>query len=62
MNCKKSCIIIAASTIGTMIALVSSAIALCMFEEKADICYMMKRKAKKALKHVENKIDDKLDC
>ena len=62
MKSKKSCILLTAFSVGALIALVSSAMAMCMFEDKADICSMLKRKAKKAVKQMENKIDEKLDC
>lgn len=62
MNCKRNCILAAVSTFGALIALASAAVALKMFEENTDVCYVMKRKAKKVLKNVENKIEDKLDC
>ena len=62
MKSKKSCILLTAFSVGALIALVSASMAMCMFEDKADICYMLKRKAKKAVKQMENKIDEKLDC
>lgn len=62
MNCKKSCILAAVGAMGALFALASAAIALQMFEDKTNICYLMKRKAKKALKTMESKIEDKLDC
>ncbi len=62
MSCKKNCILIASSIVGAIIAFISASMALYSFEEKADFCYLMKRKAKKAIKQMENKIENKLDC
>ena len=61
MKCTKNCILLASGIVGAMIAFVSASMAICFFEEKADLYYLMKRKAKKAIKQVENKIDEKLN-
>lgn len=60
MKSTKKCILFTSSAIGAIIAFVSASVALCLFEEKADFCYFMKKKAKNAIKHVEDKFDEKL--
>ncbi len=60
MKSTKKCILFTSSALGAIIAFVSASVALCLFEENADFCYLMKRKAKKAIKQVENKIDEKM--
>ena len=62
MSCNKNCILIVSGVVGAIIGLISAAMTLYSFEEKADFCYLMKRKAKKAIKQMENKIENKLDC
>lgn len=66
MNCKKKCVLFTASTLGALIAFASASMAFCLLENNTDICYLMKKKAKKAIKGIEakidKKIDNKLDC
>ena len=60
MKCTKKCIIFVITLAGALVSLVSASAAICMFEEKADFCYVIKKKAKHKLKDVENKLENKL--
>lgn len=57
MKKDKNNILIIASALGAMIAFLSASLTLCMFENKTDFCYVMKRKAKKAIKQMEDKLE-----
>jgi hypothetical protein len=61
MKCTKKCIVFAITLAGALISLVSASAAICMLEEKTDICYVVKKKAKSALKDIENKLENKLN-
>ncbi len=61
MKCTKKCIVFAVTLAGALISLVSASAAICMLEEKTDFCYVIKKKAKNALKGMESKIENKLD-
>ena len=57
MKKDKNSVLIISGALGAMIAVVSAALAMCVFENKADFCFLMKRKAKKAIKQMEDKFE-----
>ena len=62
MKNRRNNILLISGILGAVVAIASASVALCMLENSGDVCYLMKRKAKKALKNVESKIEEKLDC
>ncbi len=57
MKCNKTTVLFFAGAIGMVISLISASIALCVAENKADFCYVMKKKAKKAIQQMEDKLE-----
>ena len=57
MKKDKNAILLMSSALGAMIGFLSTSLTLCIFENKTDFCYVMKRKAKKAIKQMEDKFE-----
>lgn len=60
MKDTKKFIVTTITLASALIAFVSASAAVCMLEGKTDIKYVLKKKAKRAIKGVESKIDNQL--
>jgi hypothetical protein len=58
MKDTKKIIVTAITLASAFVAFVSASAAICMFEGKTDIKYVLKKKAKKAIRGMENKIEN----